>query len=76
MIFGITSNTTAENITQAAYESTGFQIKEVLNSFTKDTPTWESLTKLIVGGEFSENNKFMQFMADIVGIILGKLNFN
>ncbi|XP_055904689.1 glycerol kinase [Eupeodes corollae] len=67
IILGLNSHTTAENITQAAYESTGFQVHEILESFRKDTPTWHLSPKLIVGGEFAENNHFMQFMADIIG---------
>lgn len=67
IILGLNSDTTAENITQAAYESTGFQVHEILEAFRKDTPTWERGPKVIVGGEFSENNHFMQFMADIIG---------
>lgn len=69
----MTSQTTAENVTQAAYEATGFQIHEVLEAFKSDTPTWDWRNikeRLVFGGDYSENNTFVQFIADILGIIM------
>ncbi|XP_073814057.1 glycerol kinase 3 [Musca autumnalis] len=73
IILGLTSQTTAENVTQAAYEATGFQIHEVLEAFKRDTPTWnwkDIKERLIFGGEYAENSSFVQFIADIVGFVL------
>lgn len=69
----MTSQTTSENVTQAAYEATGFQIHEVLEAFKKDTPNWDwskFKERLIFGGDYAENNEFVQFIADIVGVLL------
>ncbi|XP_030379704.1 glycerol kinase [Scaptodrosophila lebanonensis] len=73
ILLGLTSQTTAENITQAAYEATGFQIYEVLNAFKRDTPNWDrSCIKdtLTFGGEYGENTNLVQFIADILGCML------
>ncbi|XP_067627203.1 glycerol kinase 3 [Eurosta solidaginis] len=73
VLLGLTSQTTAENVTQAAYESTGFQIYEVLDAMKRDTPTWNrqnNKERLIFSGEYAENNAFVQFIADIVGCLL------
>ncbi|TMW52925.1 hypothetical protein DOY81_001958 [Sarcophaga bullata] len=73
IILGLTSQTTAENVTQAAYEATGFQIHEVLEAFKNDTPTWDWRNikeRLVFGGDYSEDSTFVQFIADILGIIL------
>ncbi|XP_005178451.1 glycerol kinase [Musca domestica] len=73
IILGLTSQTTAENVTQAAYEATGFQIHEVLEAFKRDTPTWnwkDIKERLIFGGDYAENTSFVQFIADIVGFVL------
>lgn len=70
---GLTSQTTAENVTQAAYEATGFQIHEVLEAFKRDTHTWDwknTKNRLIFAGEYAENADFVQFIADIVGLLL------
>lgn len=69
----MTSQTTAENVTQAAYEATGFQIHEVLDAFKRDTPTWNRKNnkgRLVFGGDYAENTIFMQFIADIVGCLM------
>lgn len=73
LLLGLNCNTTSEHVTQAAYEATGFQIKEVLNSFGKDSPFWAPTKKLTVAGDYAENNHFMQFISDIVGISIGEL---
>lgn len=73
IILGLTSQTTAENVTQAAYEATGFQVHEILEAFKRDTPSWDWKNikeRLVFGGEYAENSTFVQFIADIVGIIL------
>lgn len=73
ILLGLTSQTTAENVAQAAYEAAGFQIHEVLEAFKRDTKTWDwsNITeRLVFGGDYSENSTLIQFIADIVGIIL------
>lgn len=73
LLLGLNSNTTSEHVTQAAYEATGFQIKEIMNSFAKDSPVWAPTKKLTVGGDYAEDNNFLQFISDIVGISIGKM---
>lgn len=34
----------------------------------KDVPTWPTLDKLTVGGDFSENRFLLQLMADMCGL--------
>ncbi|KAH8320859.1 hypothetical protein KR067_011390 [Drosophila pandora] len=73
ILLGLTSQTTSENITQAAYEATGFQIYEVLQAFRKDTPNWDRSCMqpvLTFGGDCAENSHLVQFIADIVGHML------
>ncbi|KAH8279275.1 hypothetical protein KR026_005388 [Drosophila bipectinata] len=73
ILLGLTSQTTSENITQAAYEATGFQIYEVLQAFRKDTPNWHRSCMqpvLTFGGDCAENTHLVQFIADIVGHML------
>lgn len=73
IILGLTSQTTAENVAQAAYEATGFQIHEVLEAFKRDTHTWDWKNikeRLVFGGDYAENSQFVQFIADIVGFVL------
>lgn len=72
LLLGLTSNTTSEHVTQAAYEATGFQIKEILDSIGRDSPVWVPRKKLTVSGDYAEDNNFMQFISDIVGISIGK----
>ncbi|KAL5286707.1 GK.2 family protein [Megaselia abdita] len=75
LLLGLTSNTTSEHVTQAAYEATGFQIKEILTSLHVDSPVWAPTKKLTIGGDYAENNHFMQFISDIVGISIGEFLF-
>ncbi|XP_075168775.1 glycerol kinase [Haematobia irritans] len=73
IILGLTSQTTAENVTQAAYEATGFQIHEILEAFKLDTHTWDwknMKERLVFGGEYAESSQFIQYIADIVGFVL------
>lgn len=73
ILLGLTSQTTAENVSQAAYEATGFQIHEVLEAFKRDTKTWDWTNmreRLVFCGDYAENSIFVQYIADIVGIIL------
>ncbi|BFG03449.1 glycerol kinase [Drosophila madeirensis] len=73
IILGLSSQTTAENITQAAYEATGFQIYEVLEAFKRDTPNWDHASThpvLTFGGEYAEDTHLVQFIADIMGYML------
>lgn len=73
MLLGLTSQTTPENVTQAAYEATGFQIHEILLAFKRDTPLWDwskFKSRLIIGGDHAENNSFVQIITDIIGNML------
>ncbi|XP_037952491.1 glycerol kinase [Teleopsis dalmanni] len=73
IMLGLTSQTTAQNVTQAAYEATGFQIYEILKAFKSDTKNWDQSkinSRLVFGGDFAENNSFVQFISDIVGRLL------
>ncbi|EDW73797.1 uncharacterized protein Dwil_GK19496 [Drosophila willistoni] len=73
ILLGLTSQTTAENITQAAYEATGFQIYEVLQAFKKDTPNWDHSRMqpvLTFGGDYAESTHLVQFISDIIGYML------
>lgn len=72
-MLGLTSQTTSENVTQAAFEATGFQIHEILEAFKRDTPTWDRANlreRLIVGGDFAENNSMVQYVTDIIGCLV------
>lgn len=70
LILGLNNHTTSKHVTMAAYESTCLQTRDLLESITKDLPTWPQITKLIVGGEFSDNNFFLQLLADLCGITI------
>ncbi|XP_053669620.1 glycerol kinase [Anopheles nili] len=70
MMFGITLQTTPQQILAAAHEAVCFQVREVLDSLAKDCPTWPRLTKLTVGGDLSEQRFLVQMMSDLNGLIV------
>ena len=71
---GLSLNTNSNNLLTAAKESIAFQTKTILNSLKNDCKTWPSISNLIVGGEFAENVDFLQLLADICSVTIGKLN--
>ncbi|KAJ9578593.1 hypothetical protein L9F63_005195, partial [Diploptera punctata] len=66
LLIDITSFTTKNHIIRAALESVCFQIRDILESMTKDCKC--QLTKLQVNGKMTENKLLMQLQADICGI--------
>ena len=71
-IFGITSNTTKEDLAKASLEGIAYQCKDVFETMKKDCNI--SLKSLRVDGGATENNYLMQFQSDILSteIILPK----
>lgn len=67
-ISGLTINTTSHQLFIAAKESICFQTKTILESIRKDCKTWPSISKIVVGGEFTENVDFLQLLADLCSI--------
>lgn len=68
VMLGLNNRTTAREVTIAAYESICYQTRDVLDAIAKDLSTWNRLTRLTIGGEFSENQYFLQLLADLCGI--------
>lgn len=68
MLFGLTLQTTAQQILFSAYEAICFQVREVLEALTKDCRTWPAITKLVAGGDLSEKPFLMQILADLCGV--------
>lgn len=57
-------------MTLAAYEAICFQTRDLLESLSKDLPSWQRLVKLTVGGEFCESPFLLQLLADLCGITI------
>uniref|UniRef100_A0A182XK28 glycerol kinase n=1 Tax=Anopheles quadriannulatus TaxID=34691 RepID=A0A182XK28_ANOQN len=70
MMFGITLQTTPQQILAAAHEAICHQVREVLESLAKDCPTWPRLTKLTVGGDLSEQRALVQLLSDLNGVLV------
>uniref|UniRef100_A0A2M4BHS6 glycerol kinase n=1 Tax=Anopheles marajoara TaxID=58244 RepID=A0A2M4BHS6_9DIPT len=70
MMFGITLQTTSQQILLAAYEAICYQVREVLEALAKDCPTWPKLSKLIVGGDLSEQPFLVQLLCDLNGLAI------
>ncbi|XP_037041716.1 glycerol kinase [Bradysia coprophila] len=70
VILGLNNQTTAQQVTLAAYEAICFQTRDLLDSLAKDIPSWKRLVKLTVGGEFSESPFLLQLLADLCGITI------
>lgn len=69
-MLGLNNQTTAHQVTLAAYEAICFQTRDLLESLAKDLPSWQRLVKLTVGGEFSESPFVLQLLADLCGITI------
>ena len=65
-IFGLTRNTTREDIVRAALKSIALQSRDVIRVMQQDTN--HKLTELRVDGGATENSYLMQFQADILDI--------
>lgn len=65
-IFGLTRDTTREQIVRAALKSIAFQSMEVINAMEEDTK--KKITELRVDGGATENKFLMQFQSDILGV--------
>ncbi len=65
-IFGLTRDTTREQIVRAALKSIGFQSMEVIHAMEQDTK--KKISELRVDGGATDNNFLMQFQSDILGV--------
>ncbi|PKL37802.1 MAG: glycerol kinase [Spirochaetae bacterium HGW-Spirochaetae-1] len=65
-IFGLTRDTTREQIVKAALKSIAFQSMDVITAMQNDTG--KKIRELRVDGGATQNNFLMQFQADILGI--------
>ncbi len=65
-IFGITRDTTREEITRAALKSVALQSMDVITALQEDTG--KAIKELRVDGGATKNAFLMQFQADILGI--------
>lgn len=65
-IFGLTRDTTANDLAGAALESVGYQTRDLLEAMQRD---WQQSSQAIlrVDGGMSANNWAMQFLSDILG---------
>ncbi|XP_053698000.1 glycerol kinase [Sabethes cyaneus] len=68
MLFGLTLQTTAQQILFSAYEAVCFQLREILESLSKDCWTWPTVKRIVAGGELSEKPFLMQMLADLSGV--------
>ncbi len=65
-IFGLTRDTTREQIVRAALKSIAFQSMEVIHSMEQDT--MKKISELRVDGGATENRFLMQFQSDILDV--------
>jgi glycerol kinase len=65
-IFGLTRDTTREQIVRAALKSIAFQSMEVIHAMEHDTK--KKISELRVDGGATENRFLMQFQSDILGV--------
>jgi glycerol kinase len=65
-IFGITRDTTREEITRAAIKSIALQSMEVIQALQEDTG--KAISELRVDGGATKNSFLMQFQADILNV--------
>jgi len=65
-IFGLTRDTTREQIVRAALKSIAFQSMEVIHAMEHDTS--RKIQELRVDGGATENRFLMQFQSDILGV--------
>jgi len=65
-VFGLTRDTTREQIVRAALKSIAFQSMDVIKAMEQDT--MKTITELRVDGGATENRFLMQFQSDILGV--------
>ncbi|MCL1832922.1 MAG: glycerol kinase GlpK [Leptospirales bacterium] len=65
-IFGLTRDTTREQIVRAALKSIAFQSMDVIKAMEQET--MKSIPELRVDGGATENRFLMQFQSDILGV--------
>ncbi len=65
-IFGLTRNTSREQIVRAALKSIAFQSMEVIEALEEDSG--KEVSELRVDGGTTKNEYLMQFQADILGV--------
>jgi glycerol kinase len=65
-IFGLTRDTTREQIVRAALKSIAFQSMDVIKAMEQDT--MKTIAELRVDGGATENRFLMQFQSDILGV--------
>ncbi|XP_055585902.1 glycerol kinase-like [Uranotaenia lowii] len=68
MLFGLSLQTTSQQIHYAGFEAICYQVREVLESLAKDCPMWPPITKLVAGGDLSEKSFLMQMISDLCGV--------
>lgn len=69
-IFGLTRDTSREDIVRAALESLAFQTKDVLDSMVTDSSI--DVRTLKVDGGACQNDYLMQFQADILDVLVDR----
>lgn len=71
LICGVTKDTTAADLQQAAYEGICFQVKQLLQAVQKDCKSWRTIKKVTVGGELIEANaRLAQTLADFCDLVV------
>lgn len=56
LIYGVTKDSTAGDLIQAAYEGICFQVRQMLRALQADCKSWRPLKKVTVGGQLIEAN--------------------
>ncbi len=62
-IFGVTEQTTIEQINRASLEAVAYQMKDILDKIEKDTGI--ELTELVVDGQITRNGYLLQKLANL-----------
>lgn len=72
LIYGVTKDTSAADLQQAAYEGICFQVKQLLQAVQKDCKSWRPVKKVTVGGELIEANsgRLAQTLADFCDLVV------
>jgi glycerol kinase len=65
ILTGLTRGTRAAHVARAAFESIGFQVRDVFEAMESDLQ--RTLPSLLADGGASRNEHLMQFQADILG---------
>jgi glycerol kinase len=67
-IFGLTRATTVADLARATLEGIAFQVADLVDAMNADLPT--HLTDLRVDGGMARSDPFLQFQADLLGLVL------